>query len=168
MAMWLSDSFSSPKWFCFASLSICLVLSIPLSARITLSDTMSIQMQKKTGVIDLSYQQKLALEQWLNDNFALKNQPEAKKKDDTQVYLSENINNGQKLELSDGSVWEVQPEDVNKASFWITPFPLEFLPNEDPLDNAEYPKKILNKYTGVTVRVKQLRAPNPIQPEPVH
>ena len=168
MAMWLSDSFSSPKWFCFASLSVCLVLSIPLSARITLSDTMSIPTQKKTGVIDLSYQQKLALEQWLNDNFVLKNQPEAKKKVETEVYLSQNINNGQKLELSDGSVWEVQPEDVNKASFWITPFPLEILPNEDPLDNTVYPKKILNKYTGVTVKVKELRAPNPIQPEQMH
>jgi hypothetical protein len=57
---------------------------------------------------------------------------------------------------------------VNKASFWITPFPLEILLNEDPLDNTVYPKKILNKYTGVTVKVKELRPPNPIQPEQMH
>lgn len=165
--MWLSDSFSSQKWFCFASLCTCLVLSTQLFARITLTDTMPVSVQRKTGVENLSYQQKLALEQWLNDTFVLKNQ-EAKKKDDTEIYLSQNINNGQKLELSDGSIWEVMPDDVNKASFWIVPFPLEFIPNEDPIDQAQYPQKILNRNTGVTVKVKMITPPNPIQPEPVH
>jgi hypothetical protein len=127
---------------------------------------MSIPIQRQTGVINLNYQQKLALEHWLNENFEIREHPEPAKKKET-LYLSQNINNGRQLELSDGSLWEVFPEDTNKASFWITPFPLEVLTTE-PVDNAEYPQQILNSYTGVTVKVKQIKEPNPIQPQGMH
>ena len=161
VAMCISDLFSSRRWCCFLMLSISLLTSSPLLARILLDDVMSQSEKKKTGVDGLSYQQRLALEQWLNDTFNLKNPSEdaEKKVEANPVYLSQNIDNGRVLELSDRSVWQVAPQDVYKSSFWIVPFPLEFIDNDDPVDKAIYPKKIVNKNTNVSVKVRMLQPP---------
>lgn len=155
--MWLSVLFSNPRWSYSTIFFILLITSLPLSGRIYLNDAMSQKEQRKTGVADLNYQQKLALEQWLNDNFVSKNHVEEKKVSD--IYLSQNINNGKRLELSDGSLWEVSPLDVSKASFWIVPFPLELIDNSDPRDKDQYPKKIVNKNTNVSIKVRMAQPP---------
>lgn len=160
VAMCLSDLFSSRRWCCSLILSTFLLTSTPLLARILLDDVMSPSDQKKTGVDGLSYQQRLALEQWLNATFVLKNpsEDEEKKVEANPVYLSQNIDNGRVLELSDRSVWQVAPQDIYKSSFWIVPFPLEFIDNTDA-DKATYPKKIVNKNTNVSVKVRMLHPP---------
>lgn len=130
-------------------------------SHIFLDDAMPREEQKKTGVADLSYQQKLALEQWLNDNFVQKKSGAEKSSDGRPaVYLSENINNGKQLKLSDGSLWDVAPQDANTASFWIIPFPLCFMDNTDT-DKEDYPKILVNQNTGVGVKVKMLKPPLP-------
>jgi hypothetical protein len=162
--MWLSVLSSSRGLLCSVIASTCLLMMPQLSALIFLDDVMTPSVQKKTGVDGLSYRQRLALEQWLNENFVMKNQAE-EKKISKGIYLSQNIDNGRQLELSDGSLWEVSPDDTTKASSWILPFPLKIEPNDDPVDKDQYPSKILNQNTGFSVKVKMVRAPNPEQVE---
>lgn len=157
--MWLLDLCTSPRSRWSAAVSICLLIQAALHAEeMFLNDVMPKDVQKKTGVSDLSYKQRLALEKWINDTFVLKNPPEKKKVEET-LYLSQNIDNGKVLELTDGSAWQVAPDDVERAAFWIIPFPLYFVDNNDPNDNDKYPKKIVNRNTGLGVKVRQLRAP---------
>ncbi len=145
-------------------MSICLLPCLPMNATILLNDVMNKDLQKRTGVADLSYKQRLALEQWLNDTFVLKNDNE-EKSEKKEIYLSQNINGGQQLELSDGSRWEVAPADVSRASFWLIPFPLKIVQNEDPKDNAQYPSVIINQNTGVGVKVRMTSPPEKIYPK---
>jgi hypothetical protein len=130
----------------------------PCLARIFLDDAMSPEEQKKTGVAGLSYQQRLALEQWLNDNYIAKSPEEEKKIDTNPLYLSQNIDNGKTLMLTDDSVWEVKPEDRSVSESWLTPFPLQVLDNTDP-DKAQYPKKFVNLNTNAMIKVKMVRPP---------
>ncbi|MBS3903381.1 MAG: hypothetical protein KGZ30_03365 [Anaplasmataceae bacterium] len=159
VAMWLSDLYSSRNWCFSVILFTCLAAISQMQATIFLDDAMSEAMQKKTGVDSLSYQQKLALEQWLNDNFVQK-KTDGPKKDNSSIYLSQNIDGGRRLQLSDGSIWDVAPQDVVKANFWVLPFPLHFTDNEDPLDKADYPKIIVNDSTGVGVKVRVVTPPS--------
>ncbi len=162
--MWLLDLSSSPRLRSFIAVLICLFLQTTLQAKeIFLNEVMPKDIQKKTGVIDLNYQQRLALEKWINETFVLKNPP-VSKKSTSNLYLSQNINNGQILELSDGSRWQVAPQDVERASFWIVPFPLYLTENTNSADNEEYPMKIVNENTRIGVKVRQLRKPDEMEP----
>ncbi len=156
--MWLLDLCTSPRLRSCAAVSICLLIQAALHAEFYLNEVMPREVQKKSGVAELTYHQRLALEKWLNETFVLKNPQETTKKDES-LYLSQNIDHGKKLELSDGSLWEVAPDNVERASFWILPFPLYFVKNNDPLDNNEFPLKLINQNTGLGVKVRQLRPP---------
>ncbi len=156
--MWLSALFSNRRWSCYATLFICLLMTCPCLARIFLDDAMSPEEQKKTGVAELSYPQRLALEQWLNDNFVAKAPEEEKKINTNPLYLSQNIDNGKTLMLTDDSVWEVKPEDRSVSESWLTPFPLSITDNTDP-DKTTYPKKISNSNTNTSVKVRMIRPP---------
>ena len=94
--------------------------------------------------------QKKELESWINQKFTLKVSDKTK-----QLYLSENIQSGTQLRLSDGSLYEVMPEDRQKASFWLTPFQVKVEQTADP----NYPYKITNTITLVGVRAKQINPP---------
>src|SRR5579862_3339262 len=96
--------------------------SLPLNAQIVLDEVMSRDDQKKTGVVKLTANEKIALEAWLNKNFVLKTEEKATK---SGLSLSINIDHGRKLQLSDNSLWEIAPDDVSKAAVWITPFPVQ-------------------------------------------
>ena len=131
-------------------LPLFLFASSLLSAKqILLDDVMSREEQRKTGINKLSATQKIELEKWINETFVLKAQSEEKPQG--SLYLSLNIDNGQKLQLSDNSVWEIAPGDVQKASAWITPFPIEISPSGDP----SYPSLITNKTTGESVKARR-------------
>ena len=118
---------------------------------INLNDVMTPDEQKKTGIFQLSDMQKKELESWINQKFTLKVTDKPK-----QVYLSENIQSGTELRLSDGSLYEVMPEDRQKASFWLTPFQVKIEQTAD----LNYPYKIINTVTLVGVRAKQITPPN--------
>ena len=73
-------------------------------------------------------------------------------KTDDQLYLSLNIDGGTRLELSDGSAYEVRAEDRIYSAYWITPFPIEITDSEDP----KYPLKITNLKSGTWVFAKKI------------
>lgn len=122
---------------------------------IKLSDLMSADEQKKTGVSQLSEIQKQELEKWMNDKFILKSASTT-----TPLTLQQNLQNGAQLELSDGSIYEVAPSDKSKTTFWLTPINITVTPSNDPM----YPVLLTNTLSGVSVRAKQVRAANPKQP----
>lgn len=149
------------------------LFAIPIYAKIVLDDSMSVKQKEQTGVNTLNYSQKMALQEWINDNFDHKEgRPQEQKE---QLYLSLNIAEGSRLELSDGKTYEIDPEDRIYSSFWITPIPLMLGRSGDP----EYPVKITNLNTGTSVNGKQVstrkiieeserlekQAPRPSKPE---
>lgn len=130
----------------------------PLQAQIVLDTVMSTEEQQRTGVANLSRNQKLALEAWLNKNFVEKEKTAASQ---TELSLSININNGQKLQLSDNSLWEIAPTDVQTSSVWITPFPVKITPSGNP----DYPCLIIDLNSGDSVKAR-LITPSTQVPSP--
>lgn len=127
-----------------------LVLIVPLFAKIVLDDTMSRDEMTNTGVGNLNYSQKMALQDWINQNFEPKTDFPNKKKE--QLFLSLNIDEGAKLELSDNSTYEIAPEDRIYTMYWITPFPISL----GQSGNAKYPVKITNLNTKTSAKGKQI------------
>jgi len=81
------------------------------------------------------------------------------------LFLSYNLQNGTLLRLSDGSDWQINPQDVNITSMWLTPIEIAVIPTTDP----DYPFKLKNVQTGETVRAKKPQAsvpPTPASPTP--
>ena len=149
------------RFFVFLTLLGLTLTFTPLPAdQILLEEVMTKEEQKRTGVYKMTMQQKIELEAWLNKNFILKN---AKVNNQTQISMSININNGQKLQLSDNSIWEVDPNDVSTAAIWITAFPVQIAPSQDPA----YPFLIINTNTGVSVKVKKASDSAPTDTEHV-
>jgi hypothetical protein len=120
-----------------------------------LNEVMSVDEQKKTGVAGLSDIQKKELEGWINDKFILKavtmtasSQP---------IYLQQNMQSGAQLMFNDGSVYEVAPTERSKTVFWLTPIAVTLEPSGDP----NYPTKITNTLTNVSVNCKMIKGPKP-------
>jgi hypothetical protein len=146
------------SFFKYASILLCLLSSSVFAKAIILSDVMSREDQHETGVDTLNAKQKLALQTWLDKNFVLKSdmeKEEEEKKVPASLYLSQSIDNGTKLILSDDSMYLVSPEDVTYTSFWITPFPLRLEDSGDP----EYPVRIVNINNGKSVKARQIKPP---------
>jgi len=116
-------------------------------AVIQLDKMMTPDEMKKTGISKLSLQEKQELDNWLNLKFTVKTAERPK-----DIFLDENINGGAQLKLSDGSVYEIAPTDRSKATYWLTPFQLKLEPSGDP----NYPVKITNLVTGVSVKGKKV------------
>lgn len=146
-----------------ALLSLLLVVTSPIFAKVLiLSEVMTREEQKETGIDTLNAKQKMALQDWLNKKFVLKSELENPKEEKAKegkaratLYLSQNIDNGSQLVLSDDSVYQVAPADIVYSSAWITPFPLRLEASGDP----EYPVKIVNAHNGKGVKAKQIRPP---------
>ncbi|NGX45520.1 MAG: hypothetical protein K940chlam2_00675 [Chlamydiae bacterium] len=111
---------------------------------VSLNEMMSPDEQKRTGVDSLNSTQKKALESWLDHHFEPKEESSLHKK---PLMISLNINNGSKLELTDGSLYEIDPGDHMYSSLWLTSF--KVLLGES--GNAEYPVRITNLQTGTSV-----------------
>lgn len=137
--------------FAFALTTLVMAIS-QVQAQIILDEVMSRHEQKKTGVANLSRVQKIALEDWLNQNFVLKPKEGTQSQQQSELSLSINIDNGQKLELSDNSLWEIAPSDMPTSSVWITPFPVKITPSGDP----DYPCLIVNLNSGVSVKARPI------------
>ena len=118
------------------------------SDRIFLDDVMSRRMQKNTGVYDLDHNQKFLLEQWINDNFVLKNAPPPPPAQ--ELSIAENMAEGQELMLSNGQIYEVAPADVSVASTWLFSFPVSI----EEGDHTNYPLKLINKNTNISINVR--------------
>lgn len=137
-----------------------LLFTAPLLGEVSLDKMMSYRQMQTTGLDKLNYSEKKALENWIDANFVARNgqgqgqgpgtgQGQAK---DSQLSLSLNIGKGAILELSDGSSYEINPEDRLYTIYWITPFPIRISESGNP----DYPVKITNMNTGRAVSGKQI------------
>ncbi len=132
-------------------ITLCITLfGISAHAVVVIDDMMSKQDMQKTGISKLTAAEKAALEVWLEDNFTPKQQKTV------PLSLSENIDSGKRLRLTDGSLYAIAPDDTDKTALWITPFPLTITESGD----AEYPYLITNQVSGSKVKAKRLEPPS--------
>ena len=101
-----------------------------------LNSMMSEEEKHKTGYESLTKQEKKELNQWLTKRVI----PIQKNPNLEPLSLNINSQSGKELLLSDGSKWEVSPEDQKISSIWLTPIPLELLPS----DSKEFPYFLIN------------------------
>ncbi|MBY0463228.1 MAG: hypothetical protein K2Q34_08620 [Alphaproteobacteria bacterium] len=121
-----------------------------------LDSMMSQKDKKSTGYGDLTSEQKKHLNQWISEHFVLPPDTIG----NSPLSLNINIQNGRELILSDGSHWEVAPDDQKISSLWLTPFPLEITSR----DSKQYPYSILNLTTKEMVKARQV---TPVKQTPI-
>jgi len=116
---------------------------------IDLDSSMTSDEKQKTGYDFLTKEQKKQLNLWLTKNATLVK----KNAEQAALSLDINIDGGRQLILSDGTKWEVAPEDRSISSLWLTPIPLKILPS----GSQEYPNVIMNGDSEKEkVKVKQI------------
>ncbi len=135
--------------------SLFLFASPKAHALILIDDYMNDCEKAQIGVCNLSYQEFIALEDWINRNFVAKNTLQKPQ----ELSMSENIGGGTHLLLSNGVLYEIKPEDINRSALWITPFPIHVNRTGDPV----YPFELVNKQTKTKVRAR-LASPKPPMP----
>lgn len=97
----------------------------------------------------------------LDEVVAKDNKIETIARKDKQLYLSLNIDNGSKLQLSDGSTYLISPADRIYSEYWITPFPVKVTKSKDP----DFPSKITNMNTGTSVNGQEISGKALLQEE---
>ncbi len=140
------------------TLALLLLATTALSGgQILLDEVMSKQDQKETGVSSLTYKQRLRLEAWLNDKCLMKTSQESlttpSQPDKQELTVALNIQGGRRIQLSDESLWEIAPNDIPNASFWVLPIPIRIAPSNDP----NYPMLLINQNSGISVRARQVQ-----------
>jgi len=137
-----------------------LMLSAQSFAATNLDQQMSLQEKQQTGVVNLTLKQKQALASWIDKNYVpvgantqMPNQaPSQAPSTNSDLTLSVNVQNGQQIILSDGTRWQIHPQDVKTSSVWLTPVPIMVMPGSDP----SYPYVLTNQSTNQSVRAKQI------------
>jgi hypothetical protein len=112
-----------------------------------LDSMMSSKDKKNTGYDSLTPEEKKNLNRWISEHFSSHPDPIGS----IPLSLSINIDNGRKLQLSDGSFWEIDPVDQKTSSVWLTPFPLEITPS----DSKTYPFTIQNLTSQESVKARK-------------
>jgi hypothetical protein len=113
---------------------------------------MTPQDKKKTGVFKLRDNEKASLQQWIDSRYEKRAEPLAlQAKPSAKPFLSENYYNGQYIRLSDGSLWNIRPQDTPITQGWITSVEILIAPSSDP----DYPYKLTNTLTGSSVLAKK-------------
>lgn len=112
----------------------------------SINDIMSVEDQRKTGVLGLKQRQKMELAKWLVDHGYY----EAEKTNSSDDNLTLTMNDKKDLQLSDGSLWEVAPEDVAISSTWGSNAQVLLERTKNPL----YPYNLLNLKTKEKVKVR--------------
>lgn len=149
------------------SLFLCMQLSLLNAANG--SDSMNTHMndqdQQNTGVHKLTPQEQKALQQWINTHHDLKNSNGSTNGNGTGSYLSDPKNlvdqaasvsqvmrAGAYVELTDNTLWEINPADRSITMSWISPVPIYVKPNQD----QNYPYLLVNSVTSSKVRAKKV------------
>lgn len=126
-----------------------------LAADVSLNQLMSPQDLQQTGVSKLTPQERAQLEKWIDARFEMKGttQPAPNKPVPySTLSLSLNVNGGRKLLLSDQSLYEVSPDDIDTASAWLSPVTIEIRPS----DNTNYPYRLVNKDAEQSVKARKV------------
>lgn len=68
------------------------------------------------------------------------------------ITIEENLHGGKVLILSDGSSWEIAPQDLNISQLWILPVPLKI----EKSNNSTYPYRIINMNSNSAILARPL------------
>ncbi len=123
------------------------MLGTAFAFSLDLDSMMTAQEKKITGYSSLTPEEKKHLNYWISEHFTIS--PDTL--GHTPLSLNINIDNGRELILSDGTHWDIAPEDQKISSLWLTPFPLEITPT----DSKEYPFLLHNLTTEEKVKAKE-------------
>lgn len=135
------------RHFIYYIISCSFLISSPAFSLILIDEAMSPEEQKKSGISKLTISEQRNLEKWLSDNFVKKS--EAKKNlFGSELYVSEVINGGQQIRLSDNTLYEITPEDWVKTQGWITLTRVEVTHTKEEY----YPFTITNPNSGYSIR----------------
>jgi len=135
------------SWMMVAILSPLLCFGDNLTPSI--NDIMSLEDQKATGVIRLTQEQKRALAEWFVKHGYYQMQASVNYNNTLTVFL--NIGSGQKIMLSDNTVWEVSPDDQTLASSWLGSNPVQLTDSS----NQAFPYLMTNLRTQQSIKVKK-------------
>lgn len=119
----------------------------------SINDLMSIEDQKKTGVIRLNQKQKMELAKWLMEHEY--NAEAASNEILHALKVALNVSDGKFLELSDNSVWEISPDDLMISQSWLSAVPVTVTQSS----NASYPYLITNLNSNQSVKAKKSQLP---------
>src|SRR3954469_1819733 len=96
--------------------------STKLLGTIHLQEMMTPEEQKKTGLAQLSDDQKDELDSWISDKFTPKaTTTTAAASPQTIVTLVQNNSNGSELIFSNNASYQIAPQDQSKTSSWLSP-----------------------------------------------
>ena len=124
--------------------AICLFMTIFQFAYAdwTLDEMMSKRDKKRTGVAKLNSRQRKNLQSWIRKNFVVRDSEvheeqekvrqelDAKKRAPT---VSEVMQSGKYLKLTDNTVWEIHPADRATVQLWITPASIIVTTSNNPI-----------------------------------
>ena len=133
---------------------IAIILGFSLLASEVLDFDMSPIEKKQTGVNKLTDKQKAALQHWIDNHYTKRDVPLANTAPKQRPTISELVQNGRFVRLSDNTLWAIAPQDVSITQGWVTPVEIIVAPSGD----SEYPFKLTNTLTGSTVRAKKAEA----------
>jgi hypothetical protein len=71
---------------------------------------------------------------------------------ESALTLEENLHNGRMIKLSDGSLWEIAPQNLHISEVWILPIPIEV----EKSDHHIYPYYLVNKTSQTRVLARPL------------
>ena len=110
---------------------------------------------QNTGMNKLNDQEKMALQQWIDAHYDKKAMTSSSLPPNPakagKVSLSENLMSGRYVRLSDGTLWNIRPQDVPIVQGWITPADIVVSPS----DNSFYSYKLTNQVSGSSVLARK-------------
>lgn len=68
------------------------------------------------------------------------------------LQIEFNMAGGQYLKLSDGTTWEVAPQDIATVASWLLPYHVTITPQQE----GAYPYLLTVKETGVSIYVRPI------------
>lgn len=126
---------------------ICATFFAILFAAASLDANMSPKDKKNTGIYKLSDQEKASLKEWVDNSYT---RPSTRKT--PSPSLSENLYSGSYLKLTDGSNWNVRPEDTPISQGWISEVEIIIAPSDDP----DYPFTLTNSVSRSSILAKKV------------
>jgi hypothetical protein len=121
------------------------MIQIILAASFAFVSTMSEKEIQQTGINKLTAQEKMTLQEWVDQHYTKKHLSN-KKKSDPLIY--EVLHLGSLIRLSDDTLWEIHKENTLITQSWITPVGIKVTHNDDP----KYPYTLTNTLTGSSVK----------------
>jgi len=109
--------------------------------------------KKQTGIYKLNDKEKGALQNWIDNHYTKRSEP-VKQTAQEKGVLQENLKNGRYIRLSDGTLWNIRPQDTSITQSWITPAEIIVSQSGDP----NYPYKLTNSLTGSSVRAQKAQS----------